>query len=231
MAQAQAIHGDISARVVVDTKPMPWNSSPSGTVWRKRLHLVGPTESGQVTSVVRYQEHSQFPSHGHPDGEEILVLAGMFSDEHGDWPAGSYLLNPQGFRHAPFSRDGCLLFVKLRQYPGTNRRHVAVDTHTTSWESVGAGREHKLLYAQPGYEDTTRLERWSAVSALGELAYPRGAELFLLDGSFEDEHGRYDALTWLRLPVHFTHRPTTPERCELYVKEGGFAYLRSASAS
>ena len=155
----------------------------------------------------------------------------MFSDEHGDWPAGSYLLNPEGFRHAPYSRDGCLLFVKLRQYPGTDRRHVAADAETMSWEPVGGRRERKLLYAQPGYQDTTRLERWSADSALGELVYARGAELFVLDGSFEDEHGQYDAHTWIRLPAQFTHRPTTQERCALYVKEGGFAYLRSASAS
>jgi len=228
---AQAVHGDISVRVVVHTKPMFWSASPSSTVWRKRLHLVGPAESGQVTSVVRYQEHSQFPPHDHPDGEEILVLAGVFSDEHGDWPAGSYLLNPEGFRHAPYSRDGCLLFVKLRQYPGRDRRHVAVNTHTMSWEPVAGGRERKLLYDQPGYQDTTRLERWSADSALGELAYARGAELFVLDGSFEDEHGQYDAHTWIRLPAQFTHRPTTQQRCALYVKEGGFAYLRSASAS
>ena len=227
----QAIHGDISVRVVVHTKPIPWSASPSGTVWRKRLHLVGPTESGQVTSIVRYQEHSQFPPHDHPDGEELLVLSGVFSDEHGDWPTGSYLLNPQGFRHAPYSQSGCLLFVKLRQYPGTDRSHVVVNTHTMSWESVGAGRERKLLYAQSGYQDTTRLERWSADSAPGELAYPCGAELFVLDGSFEDEHGRYEPHTWMRLPTHFTHHPVTQERCELYIKEGGFTYLRSASAS
>ncbi len=225
---AQTIHGDFSIRVVVDTKLMSWSASPSGTVWRKRLHLVGPTESGQVTSVVRFQEHSQFPPHGHPDGEEILVLSGVFSDEQGDWPAGSYLLNPEGFQHGPYSREGCLLFVKLRQYPGTDRRHVAVNTHTLPWQTVGRGRECKPLYAQPGFHDTTRLERWSAEAAPGELAYPRGAELFVLDGSFEDEYGRYDALTWMRLPEDFTHRPTTAGRCEIYVKEGGLAYLRSA---
>jgi anti-sigma factor ChrR (cupin superfamily) len=227
----QTIHGDISVRVAVHTKSMPWSESPSGTVWRKRLHLVGPTESGQVTSVVHFQEHSRFPAHDHPDGEEILVLSGVFSDEYGDWPAGSYLLNPEGFRHAPYSRSGCLLFVKLRQYPGKERNHVAVNTLTMSWEPVGAGCERKVLYAQSGYQDTTRLERWSADSALGEMAYPSGAELFVIDGSFEDEHGRYEALTWIRLPQHFTHRPATHEGCVLYFKEGGFAYLRSASAS
>ena len=80
---------------------MEGQPSPSGAVLRKRLHLVGPPESGQVTSVVRYQPGATFPEHGHPEGEEILVLDGTFSDEHGDWPAGTYLLNPEGFHHAP----------------------------------------------------------------------------------------------------------------------------------
>ena len=57
---SQTIHGDFSVRVVVDTKTLPWTPSPSGTGWRKRLHLVGPTEFGQVTSIVRYQENAHF---------------------------------------------------------------------------------------------------------------------------------------------------------------------------
>ena len=106
MTDTTSINGDLTARVVVDTTRMPWTPSPSGTVWRKRVHLVGPAEAGQVTSIVRYEPDSTFHAHDHPDGEEILVLDGVFSDEHGDWPAGTYLLNPQGFRHAPFSRHG-----------------------------------------------------------------------------------------------------------------------------
>ena len=106
MNAAQSINGDLAVRVAVDTAAMEWTASSSGTVWRKRVHLVGPAESGQVTSVVRYEPSSTFHGHHHPDGEEILVLDGVFSDEHGDWPAGTYLLNPEGFRHAPFSRDG-----------------------------------------------------------------------------------------------------------------------------
>ena len=124
----EAINGDLSVRVVVDTTSMEWTPSPSGSVWRKRVHLVGPPESGQVTSVVRYEPHSRFHGHDHPEGEEVLVLEGVFSDEHGHWPAGTLLLNPEGFRHAPFSEPGCILFVKLRQFAGRERRHAVVDT-------------------------------------------------------------------------------------------------------
>lgn len=163
--------------------------------------------------------------HDHPDGEEILVLEGVFSDEHGDWPAGTYLLNPEGFRHAPFSREGCLLFVKLRQFPGRDRKHVAIDTGTMPWASMD-GRELKRLYRQEGYTDYSYLERWRADSGPpGERHYALGAELLVIAGSFEDEHGRYDPRTWLRLPPGFRHNPTITDTCELYVKEGGFRYL------
>ena len=40
------------------------------------------------------------------------MLEGVFSDEGGDHAAGTYLRNPPGSAHAPFSREGCLLFVK-----------------------------------------------------------------------------------------------------------------------
>ena len=61
-------------RVAADTTRMEWAPSPSASVWRKRVYLVGPAESGEVTSVVRYEPDSSFPAHDHPEGEEIIVL-------------------------------------------------------------------------------------------------------------------------------------------------------------
>ena len=130
---AAPLNGDLTRRIAIDSEALQWSASPGGEVLRKRLHRVGPPESGQVTSLVRYNPGSRFPAPPHPEGEEILVLEGVFSDEHGDWPAGTYLLNPEGFEHAPFSTDGCLLFVKLRQFPGAERRHVVVDTGSNEW--------------------------------------------------------------------------------------------------
>lgn len=228
MSEARAINGDLTVRVAVDTAAMSWTPSPSGTVWRKRVHLVGPVEAGQVTSVVRYEPRSTFHGHAHPDGEEILVLDGVFSDEHGDWPAGTYLLNPEGFRHTPFSRDGCTLFVKLRQAPGRMREHVAVRTESLPWQpTASAGITVRPLYSQPGFSDTMRLERWASGTSLARIHYPHGAELFVLDGSFADESGNFARGAWLRLPVGASHAPSTETGCALYIKEGGFAYLRS----
>ena len=223
------INGDLSVKVAVDTIPMEWTPSPSGTVWRKRVHLVGAPESGQVTSIVRYEAGAAFPVHEHPQGEEILVLDGVFSDEHGDWPKGTFLLNPEGFRHAPFSRDGCVLFVKLRQFPGTKRIHVATPTADMPWTpTVRSGVEVKVLYEQDGFTDTMRLERWTANSLLETVNFPDGAEILVIEGQFEDEGGAYGAGCWLRFPAGSHHRPQTIDECILYIKEGGFAYLKAA---
>ena len=227
MAASQAINADPSQRAVMHAGTMAWQASPSRTVWRKRLHLVGSPEAGQVTSVVRYDPHASFPAHNHPHGEEILVLDGTFSDERGDWPAGTYLLSPEGFRHAPFSKPGCVLFVKLRQYAGAGRRRVVVRTAELAWRATELfGIERKPLYAQEGFADTVELQRWAPGASPGTLTYQDGAEIFVLKGGFEDEHGSYGRYSWLRLPAHARHSPISPDGCELYMKTGALAGLR-----
>jgi hypothetical protein len=236
-----ALNGDLSVPASADTEAMDWAPSPSGTVWRKRVHCVGPAEAGQVTSVVRYQPGSSFHTHDHPDGEEILVLDGVFSDEHGDWPKGTYLLNPEGFRHAPFSREGCLLFVKLRQFPGLTRRHVAITTDQLVWQpGPAAGIETKPLYAQAGYTDTMHLERWAAGPERRALGSGGGLELFVLGGELKvcgprrDEETirwlgadgrRFGAGAWLRIPAGMALEAESTSGCVCYVKRGGFQYL------
>jgi len=225
---AESINGNLAIPAVADTSRMPWTPSPSGSVWRKRVHLVGPTESGQVTSVVRYEPHSSFPAHDHPEGEEILVLDGVFSDEHGDWPAGTFLLNPEGFRHAPFSEPGCVLFVRLRQFPGRERRHLVIDTRKFAWQPGShAAVAYKELYRQAGFTDVIRLERWQPGADLGVVTYELGAEFFVLDGAFADDAGAYATGCWLRFPADSQHHPRSEEGCTLYVKRGGLPYLRS----
>ena len=225
-----SINGDLTRRAFVDTRRLEWAPSPSGTVWRKRVHRVGPPESGQVTSVVRYEPDSSFPAHDHPEGEEILVLDGVFSDEHGDWPAGTYLLNPEGFRHAPYSTPGCTLFVKLRQFPGRAREHVCIDTESLGWERGEAeGIEIAPLYGQDGFADSMRLERWAAGIAQARRVYDAGAELYVLEGGFTDADGSYGEGCWLRFPPGYSHAPETESGCRLYLKLGGFPYLRGAT--
>jgi anti-sigma factor ChrR (cupin superfamily) len=206
------INADLDARVVIDTNAMDWQSSPSPTVWRKRLYLDGPAEAGMVTSIVRYDADSAFPVHDHPDGEEIFVLEGIFSDEHGDYPAGSYLLNPEGYRHAPFSKDGCVIFVKLRQYAGRDRHHLTLDTDALAWQpGWDDGVTVKSLYSQDGYPEQIRLLRFAAGAGPFPHEHEKGEEVLVIEGSFADEHGEYPAGTWIRNPARTRHAPISRE--------------------
>jgi len=228
-AQAPRATGD-DRRLVVRAAAMAWQPSPHEGVWRKRLHHVGPAEQGQVTSVVRFDPGARFAPHDHPEGEEILVLEGVFSDHTGDWPAGSYLLNPEGFQHEPFSREGCTLFVKLRQYVG--REQIALDTAAQPWQETALGQvEAKTLHADPSLDYATRLERWRAGARPGARRYPGGVEIFVLEGRFHDEHGPYEPGTWLRLPPGDEHLPASEDGCLLYVRHGAVAELPDRDGS
>ena len=214
------INADFSQSIVVQTNDMEWQKSPAPGIWRKRLELVGETEAGRVTSLVRFDPGAKFPDHFHPDGEEILVLDGVFSDESGDYPAGSYLLNPEGTNHAPWSERGCTLFVKLQQYPGTNRPQVVIDTTSVQWRPGRVdGMEFLPLYndPEPG-KGFTRLTRIPPGCELGRDPHPGGEEVFVVDGCVEDEYGRHEAGTWFRHPAGSVHHPHSPEGCLLYVK-------------
>jgi anti-sigma factor ChrR (cupin superfamily) len=215
------MNADFSKAVVVRTAALEWQSSPGAGVWRKRLELSGGAESGRVTSIVRYDPGSRFPSHEHPDGEEILVLEGIFADEHGAYPAGTYLLNPEGFRHAPRSDEGCVLFVKLRQYPGDDRGHRVVDSNTAAWQqSKSPGREVLPLYDEDGHRESMRLVRLAPGTRVPEHDHPGGEEVYVIAGSVADADGAYDQGTWLRFPDGSRHQPFSDEGCTLYVKTG-----------
>jgi anti-sigma factor ChrR (cupin superfamily) len=67
----------------------------------------------RATSIVRYAPGSHFSAHTHGGGEEFFVLNGVFQDEHGDYPVGSYVRNPPTSSHVPGSDLGCVIFVKL----------------------------------------------------------------------------------------------------------------------
>ncbi len=224
------VNADPAQRVVLDIHSIPWEDSPSGTVARRPLYREGG-EMGPATSIVRYVAGGSFPPHAHPEGEEILVLEGVFSDETGDYPAGSYLLNPPGSRHSPASREGCTLFVRLRQYAGEGRERMARDTRSANWvPGLVPGLSVMPLYTSASHPDSMALVRWEPGTSFQRHAHPGGEEILVLDGVFEDEFGRYPAGTWIRSPHMSVHQPFSREGCLIYVRVGGLAAQPSPSA-
>lgn len=63
-------------------------------------------------AILRYAPGAGVPRHRHPGMETILVLEGVQSDERGDYPAGSLILNPEGTEHSVWSETGCTVLIQ-----------------------------------------------------------------------------------------------------------------------
>jgi len=214
------VNADFEQRVVVAAPQADdWLPSPLPGVQRHLLDRVGG-EVARATSLVRYAPGSRFERHTHGGGEEIFVLEGTFSDEEGDFPAGSYIRNPPGSSHAPFSRDGCTLFVKLWQFTAGDNRPVRIATRRQPWyPGLVPGLSVMPLHDHDGVG--TALVRWDPDTRFNPHSHPGGEEILVLEGLFRDEYGEYPAGTWLRNPRWSRHTPFTGEEGALiYVKVG-----------
>lgn len=218
-----SINADFKQRVVIDTRRVSWQPSPVEGVDRVPLDRIGE-EVARASSIVRYAPGSSFTPHLHGAGEEILVLDGTFSDEHGDYPAGTYLRNPPDSSHAPRSENGCTLFVKLRQFHPRDTATVRVDTTTANWyPGLVRGLAVMPLHEFEGVG--TALVRWAPNTVFNPHVHPGGEEIFVLEGVFHDEHGSYSAGSWIRSPRYSKHAPFTKEEGALiYVKTGHLDY-------
>jgi hypothetical protein len=219
------VNADFSRRAVVHAGSLDWAPSPMLGVHRRMLDRMGD-EVARATSIVRYAPDSHFSPHVHDGGEEFLVLEGVFQDEHGDYPVGSYVRNPPNSRHTPGSSAGCTIFVKLWQFDPNDQNEVRIMTGQRSFAPAEGrpGVAIQLLY-QDAIEEV-RLEEW-APRARVDISAPGGLELFVLSGSFHEEGEHFVEQSWLRLPPGATFSGITgPVGCRVWAKSGHLAVIR-----
>ncbi len=215
------VNADLSQRAVVYSDQLPWVDSPLKGVQRRMLERDGD-EVARATSIVRYAPGSAFSAHSHGAGEEFLVLEGVFSDEHGDFGPGMYVRNPPGSKHTPSSAPGCTIFVKLRQMAPDDQEYVRIDTMSTPWQPGEVEGMQVMPLYRHGLE-RVQLLRLAPGTRLERRAHPGGEEIFVIDGTFEDEEGRYPKGAWLRTPPGSEHGVVSEAGCTLYVKTGHLA--------
>ena len=219
------VNDDFSARVVMHGDTIEWEDSPMPGVQRRRLDRV-QGENERVTTIVRYAPGSQFSSHIHGGGEEFIVLEGVFQDDYGDWPAGSYIRNPPGSQHTPGSAPGCTIFVKLWQFDPADRTFIHANMH-----KLGAVEEANRpgVKASPLFLDdneNVRFETWDANASVNVDA-SGGAEVFVLEGEFSEGDDVLRKHSWIRVPVGGTLQATTSSQgAKVWIKTN---HLRALS--
>ena len=218
--QTHRYNADFDQRIVIRPSDYQWLNSPMPGVERMSLDRVG-NEVARATSIVRYQPNSQFSAHTHSGGEEYYVLSGTFADEHGQYPAGSYVRNPIGTKHTPkIGKDGATIFVKLYQFATDDTEQKLIDTHKTAWSpGLVDGLSVMSLHEHDG--ENVALVKWAANTQFNPHKHWGGEEIFVLSGTFYDEYGSYPQGSWLRNPHLSEHCPfTKDEGALIYVKVG-----------
>ncbi len=193
------LNADFDKRVLVHSDEVEWLASPMPGVDRRMLDRIGD-EVARASTIVRYAPNSKFSAHTHTGGEEFIVLEGVFQDEHGDFPVGSYIRNPPTSSHTPRSDEGCVIFVKLWQFDMDDRTQIMIDMNkNTSVDASGRdGVSVMPLFADE--DETVVMETWDAGASVG-MNLPKGGEFLVLDGGFNDGTDDLRKHSWLRLPV------------------------------
>lgn len=224
------LNGDFGQRVAMHSATLAWSPSPMAGVDRRMLDRLG-AEVARATSIVRYAPGSHFPRHIHHGGEEYIVLAGTFQDDHGDFPVGSYVRNPPTSAHTPRSEPGCTIFVKLWQFDLADRSHVIVpmDKAESLTDAGRPGVSVTPLFADD--REVVRRECW-APNTRAPLVAAGGAEILVLSGTMTEAGEHFDQHDWLRLPDGYqTEILSGPEGATLWVKTGHLRHVQRPRGS
>jgi anti-sigma factor ChrR (cupin superfamily) len=208
---------NFAENLFINTELMDWIKSPAADVLKKPLEREG-REHGHTTSVVEYLPGAKFAKHAHPFGEEIFVLEGIFSDENGDYPAGTYIRNPPGSSHAPFRTNGCKIFVKLNQFSKNDLEHIVINTNEEAWRP-GQGNLKVMPLHSYGTESVA-LVKWPKNETFLPHTHYGGEEIFVISGEFIDENGQYPKGSWIRNSHLSNHHPRVIEETIIMVKIG-----------
>lgn len=217
------IHADFSTFVAIRPDQYQWVASPQAGVDRVMLDRIG-AEQARATSLVRYAKAASFPYHEHPQGEEILVLSGVFSEHGNDYPAGYYLRNPEGSAHQPSTQDGTLVFVKLRQMSDDDRQSLRINSNDpavwqTDADSTDANQPPQRfcpLFISDNEQVELRL-----LSAQQTLCSDPNSltEILVISGSLELDQTAYPQGSWLRIPKGTQHSlRASSDQVKIYIK-------------
>ena len=209
------INSDISKRVVIRPEEQPFEET---TGISQRVLERGRDEESRSTSVVSLSPGASLKM-SCESGHEILVLEGELDDESESFRKGDYLKSPPGSPHVYHTASGATLFLKSRHLdPGEDQR-ILVRTSSRPWyQGLVDG-----LSVMPLSESGTRhaaLVRWEPGTRFNPHRHFGGEEIYVLEGVFADEFGKYPKGTWMRSPHLSAHCPYSVEGCVILVKTG-----------
>lgn len=216
------LNANFKERVVVHSDQLEWNASPMPGVDRRMLDRIGG-EVARATTIVRYAPDSKFSTHTHTGGEEFIVLDGVFQDEHGDFPQGTYVRNPPTTAHTPGSEPGCTIFVKLWQFDMDDRnqfRKSMADELPAPVDGVATAELHRDA------RETVTYSQMDAGATLYNVDLG-GIEMLVIDGAVAEAGEMLGKGAWLRLPEGQSLSATAGnEGAKVWIKTGHLPHAK-----
>ncbi|MEX0339796.1 MAG: cupin domain-containing protein [Arenibacterium sp.] len=220
------LNADFSKPALIHSAEIPWVASPMPGVDRRMLDRIGD-EVARATSIVRYAPGSTFSAHTHTGGEEFIVLEGVFQDEHGDYPAGTYVRNPPTTQHTPRSDEGCTIFVKLWQFDMSDRTQFRKDMNA----ELGTASNGVALAEL--YRDDRETVTYRTIEPDTDIAITAkgGIEILVLEGALQTGDEVLQTGSWFRLPEGAAFNAKSEgDGAKIWVKTGHLPFAQAPDA-
>jgi anti-sigma factor ChrR (cupin superfamily) len=195
-------------RVSIDTNSLDWGKTSTVGIFKKTLSV----DENRETSIMKFDINSKFGNTKTINSVEIFVLEGTYINEFGEFKQGTYLRLPKESESYVRSDLGCTIF-RLKNYIEDNQE-VIISTESFPWLHGQGNLEVISLFNQ------TALVKWPKNERFIPHKHWGGEEVFVLKGTFMDEHGKYPTGHWLRSPHLSEHYPFVEDETIIWVKTG-----------
>lgn len=202
------MNSDYDKRALINTATIEWEKTEQKGIFKKILSL----NMEEETALIKMEEHSKVNENSQINNVEIFVLEGTYINEFGEFDKGSYLHLPKEDEAFVKTTIGCTIFKKTNY--STNDQHIIIDTSTSEWLPGQGNLEVLPLDIQ------TALVKWPKNERFIPHKHWGGEEIFVLQGTFMDEHGKYPQGSWIRSPHLSEHYPYVDEETIIFVKTG-----------
>jgi hypothetical protein len=202
--------------LISETASEQWAPTKDAGVERKQL--MPASGDGFESALIRLAPGTSLPELPEGWGAEMLVLDGSLILPEGTLHSGAYSRRPPGQVDVRSASAACIFFLRSGPFAEADREVVHTQAQDHPWLPGQGNLEVKPLHSFEG--EGTALVHWPP----GERFLPHrhwgGEEVFVISGTFKDEHGSYPQGTWLQSPHLSTHHPFVIDDTVIFVKTG-----------
>lgn len=200
--------------LVVETASLPWIELADGV--QGKAVDIALDDFG--TRIVRLAPGACLPPVEEGLGLEVIVLKGELQFGSSLLGVGGFARRPAKHMETPSTKDGCTLYVKTGPFAAGDTNSVTLQAEELPWSPGHGNLRVKSLHNFQGLGSA--LVHWPAGERFLLHQHFGGEEIFVLSGTFEDEHGRYPEGTWVQSPHLSQHHPFVLEETVIFVKTG-----------